>query len=182
VFSGALEPSDSMTFSAISALGEATFNLTEAPLTSSAALSIAVPDGDPFDAIGVLAGLSSFIAAIFAAAAYGFDGGAAKWAGATMLGDIIAFGGGLLAVESAVIATHLPAPSNNATVRKDYQADSAMAAIALAFGIGGAVATGVATAQSGGLAAIVGLGISGVVIGASIGVIVSNWHTEGTDP
>lgn len=182
IFTGTFKGATSMAYGAVSSLSETIFNATEHPLTSSEALAIAVPDGDPFDAIGALAGLSGFIAAIFAAAAYGFQGGTAKWAAATMIGDIIAFGGGLLAVEAAVISRGLPSPSDNASVRQDYQADSTMAEIAFVFGVGGLIATGVASAEGGGIPAFVGFAISLIVIGAAIGVLISNHNAEGTDP
>jgi hypothetical protein len=146
-FGNGPKSAESVSFGALSSLTETIFNETEKPLNSSAALAIAVPDGDPWEAAGALTGLAGGIASIFLSAAYGFGGGAASWAATVMIGDIIAFAGIGLAFVTAGALSSLPAPGNSSTAREDYQSDASLAAITAVFGIAGLPVLTLAAAQ-----------------------------------
>jgi hypothetical protein len=181
-----LSTASSLVFGYVSSLTESFFNLTEAPLNSSTAMAIAVPDGDPWEALSIIAGLVGGLAVIYAAGADAFGGGLSGGVlAAMMIGCLLAFFGIGLAFDAALSAANLPPPSNNLTVRQDYQADSGIALIA-----GTVAATGLivcaATAKLGGPDVLLSTAVSGVVSVAVLAfgflTIWDNHSEEGTYP
>ncbi len=189
--SGALgTPQDSLLgaglsgFGVVSSVSESIFNRTEEPLplNSSAAMSIAVPDGDPWDAVGTVAGLVGGLVVLYAAAAdlSNTPGSALPSVGVACLMAFLGIG---LAFDAAALLTQLPAPGNSNSTRQSYQADSDLALISAVAGITGLIASAIAFARGAGLiSTVVALVVSAVVAGTGFAVIVHNHSVEGTWP
>ncbi len=176
----------SLTYGYVSSLTELFFNETESPLNSSAGLAIAVPDGDPWDALGAIAGLVGGLVVIYTAGADAYGSGLGYGVlAAMMIGCILAFFGIGLAFDTALSLGNLPPPSSNQTVREEYQADSGIAAVAAVVAATGLIVCA-ATAKLGGADVLLSSVVSGVVSAAVLGfsflTIESNHSKEGTYP
>lgn len=122
------------TFRYFSDVAELLFNLTQ-PESSSAALAIAVPDGDPFVAWGAIFSLIGVIVGMFGGAEVlvkaaqpnaPYTGLALAW-----MGSILAFAGIALAVASVSEVATLPESCSTAAEKQAYQGDAGLAAVSL---------------------------------------------------
>ena len=174
-------------FSYYSWVSELFFNLTQSPLNSSAALAIAVPDGDPFvavaalfSALGLLVGMFAGVELVALASVRGNPSGGLA---ATFMAAELTFAGVGIAIASATDELTLPSSCSTSAERTAYQGDSNLAAVALGFATVSllllllAIRLKVTTTLT-----LVSLAITAGVAVFSLASIVYVWHKCGTLP
>ena len=174
-------------FSYYSWVSELFFNLTQSPLNSSAALAIAVPDGDPFvavaalfSALGLLVGMFAGVELVALASVRGNPSGGLA---AAFMAAELTFAGVGIAIASATDELTLPSSCSTSAERTAYQGDSNLAAVALGFATVSllllllAIRLKVTTTLT-----LVSLAITAGVAVFSLANIVYVWHKCGTLP
>ena len=177
-----------ITFRYFSAVSELLFNITESPisLTSSDALAIAVPDGDPYAAwavlfggIGYFVGFFAGVEALIAASRSGTPGAGLA---ASFLASELSFAGLGVAIAAASDLSTLPSGCTTASQKVAYEGDQGLSAVSLGFAVPALLLLGFALLGPGArtLLTYLSLAVTVALVATSIASIVYVWHTCGT--
>lgn len=185
VLSGTLTPA----FSFFSSIMESLFNVTESPLTSSAAMAVAVPDGDPGTAVALVLTAIAGVAALFgggevilkAAGNLPSEGEVPVGFAAALFAAFLTFAGFLIIAIAGLAIFTLPGATTSGQELTAWQGEANLAFLGLGFaGVG--LVFGLIAEKFGGASTIneICLLLSGGITAACIYTILAVHEKTGT--